>query len=228
MIEEQGYAGRKSTVLFNKEWHKGVIGIVASRIIDQYHRPTILLTESNGMAVGSARSVEGFNLYRAIKECDDILTQWGGHNAAAGLSLPLDRIDELREKFEETVSCQIDHQSLNPALEYDLEISLDQITINFCRSIKRFGPFGPENHDPVFASRNVKLSGIPRVVGNNHLQLSFTDSNKTVHRAIAFGFGDWAAKLSEETTFDICYTVEINTFRGVESISLNIKDIQAW
>lgn len=226
MIEKQGLTDKKTTVLFNKEWHKGVIGIVASRLIDKYYRPTILLTESNGMAVGSARSVEGFNLYNAIKECEGLLAQWGGHQAAAGLTLPLDKIDELREKFEEAVGRSIDNELLIPALEYDLEIALTDITMTFCRSISRFGPFGPENNEPVFATKNVRLKGSPRIVGNNHLQMTVSDGDVIGHRAIAFGFGGIEQKLLEAETFDICYTVEVNKYRGYENVSLNIKDIR--
>jgi single-stranded-DNA-specific exonuclease len=226
MIKEQGFEESKTTVLFNENWHKGVIGIVASRLIEKYYRPTILLTKSNGMAVGSARSVAGYDLYNAIKECDGVLTQWGGHSAAAGLTLPLDKIDELRERFEQYVSNSIPEELLIPAIEYDYELSLDRIKLQFCQNLSRFGPFGPENNTPVFVSKNVKLAGQARVVGQKHLQFSVTDSSNFIHKAIAFGFGDKVDELNKMSSFNICYAIELDWFREKENISLKIKDIQ--
>ena len=225
MIEGFGKETPKTTVLFDKDWHKGVIGIVASRLIEKHYRPTVLLTESNGYAVGSARSVAGFDLYNAIKQCDDLLDQWGGHQAAAGLTMALDKVDAFREKFESTVAATITEDMLTPVVEYDLEISLDDITLTFCRSLERFGPFGPENMRPVFITRNVQCVNTPRIVGNNHLQLTIVDDNGISQRAIGFGFGEVYEEFEKAPLFDICYTVEINEFRGTRSINLNIKDI---
>jgi single-stranded-DNA-specific exonuclease len=217
---------RKTTVLFNPSWHKGVIGIVASRLIDKYYRPTILLTESNGMAVGSGRSVPGFDLYQAIKQCDTLLDQWGGHQAAAGLSLRLDNISAFAEKFEEAVSNSITDEQLTPVLEYDMEIGLDDITPTFCRSIERFGPFGPESMKPVFASRNISCAYKPKLVGNNHLQISLRSSKGNIYKGIAFGLGALYEEILKTSKFDICYTVEPNEYRGDYMVSINIKDIQ--
>ncbi|MGZ5282552.1 MAG: single-stranded-DNA-specific exonuclease RecJ [Bacteroidia bacterium] len=225
MIEAHQAENPRTTVLFDKDWHKGVIGIVASRLIEKHYRPTVLLTESNGYAVGSARSVAGFNLYDAIKQCDDLLDQWGGHQAAAGLTMPLEKVDAFRERFESVVAASIEDEMLTPVIEYDLEIAMDDITFTFCRSIERFGPFGPENMRPVFITRNVQCVSQPRIVGNNHLQLTIVDDNGISHRAIGFGFGDVYEDFANNTTFDICYTVEINEYRGTKSINLNIKDI---
>ncbi|RYD75741.1 MAG: single-stranded-DNA-specific exonuclease RecJ [Sphingobacteriales bacterium] len=224
MIENQSETP-KSTVLFDKDWHKGVIGIVASRLIEKHYRPTVLLTESNGMAVGSARSVAGFDLYQAIKNCDDLLEQWGGHQAAAGLTMSLDKVDAFRVKFENTVAETISEEMLTPVIEYDLEIPLSDITFSFCRSIERFGPFGPENMRPVFITRNVQCVHQPRVVGNNHLQLTLVDEDGISHRAIAFGFGEVLGEFVNDPVFDICYTVDINEYRDTKTINLNIKDI---
>jgi len=216
---------RKTTVLFNKNWHKGVIGIVASRLIDKYYRPTILLTESNGMAVGSGRSVPGFNLYEAIKECDEYLEQWGGHQAAAGLSLSLDNIQKFSEKFEESVSRTITDEMLTPVLEYDLEIDLDDVTATFCRSIERFGPFGPESMKPVFVSRGLSTYYKPKLVGNNHLQLSLRSKAGKHYKGIAFGLGHFYEEILKASTFDICYTIEPNEYKGDYIVSINVKDI---
>lgn len=227
MIEQMnGHDHRKTTVLFNKDWHKGVIGIVASRLIEKYYRPTILLTESNGYAVGSARSVPGFDLYEAIKQCDPLLEQWGGHQAAAGLTMPLENVDAFRARFEEAVQQTITDELLTPVLEYDMELDLDDITQTFCRSIERFGPFGPENMKPVFISREVYVIDNPRIVGNNHLQLVFRSDNGNILKGIGFGLGDYQEHISRSKPLNICYTVEPNIYRGVYSISLNLKDIQ--
>ncbi len=216
---------RKTTVLFNKNWHKGVIGIVASRLIEKYYRPTILLTESNGMAVGSGRSVPGFNLYDAIKECEEYLEQWGGHQAAAGLSLSLDNIEKFAEKFEESVSKSITKEMLTPILEYDLEIDIDDVTATFCRSIERFGPFGPESMKPVFVSHGLTNYYKPKLVGNNHLQLSLRSGEGKLYKGIAFGLGHFYEEMLKSSRFDICYTIEPNEYKGDYIVSINIKDI---
>jgi single-stranded-DNA-specific exonuclease len=225
MITQFGLTNRKTTVLFDKDWHKGVIGIVASRLIEIHYKPTVLLTESNGYAVGSARSVPGFDLYNAIKQCDDLLDQWGGHQAAAGLTLPLENIEAFSAKFEEVVQNSITEDLLTPVIEYDLEIYLSDITLSFCKSIERFGPFGPENMRPVFITKGVFLSGYPRRVGNGHLQFRVTDDEGNIHQCIAYGLGEYYDFLKPKQEFDICYTVMINEFRGNISPSLTIKDI---
>jgi single-stranded-DNA-specific exonuclease len=227
MIENlDGNGSRKTTVLYNENWHKGVIGIVASRLIDNYYRPTILLTESNGKAVGSGRSVPGFNLYEAIHQCEDLLEQWGGHHAAAGLSLSLDKITAFSEKFEEIVGKSITEDQLTPILEYDLEISLDDVTQTFCRSIERFGPFGPESMKPVFASRDITYAYKPKLVGNNHLQVSLRSPGGNIFKGIAFGLGNRYQEILDAKRFDICYTVEPNEYRGDYLVSINIKDFR--
>jgi len=217
---------RKTTVLFNKDWHKGVIGIVASRLIEKYYRPTILLTESNGMAVGSGRSVAGFNLYEAIKECEDLIEQWGGHQAAAGLSLKVENVQKFADKFEKSVCSRITDEMLTPVLEYDLEIPLDDITNTFCRSIERFGPFGPESMKPVFVSRGLTNYYKPKLVGNNHLQVSLKSGKGKFYKAIGFGLGEHYDDILKSPNFDICYTIEPNEYKGEYMVSINIKDIQ--
>lgn len=224
--KDPGFADRKSTVLFHSEWHKGVIGIVASRLIEKYYRPTIILTESNGMATGSARSVDGFDLYSAIEECSDLLDQYGGHTHAAGLTMKLENVPRFIEKFERVVSTNIVERSLTPEIEYDMEIPLRTITPKFFSVLKQFAPFGPGNMNPIFMSRGVWDIGDVTTVGNNHLKLSVTQEDKgRIFKAIGFGLGEHYNKVSQGISFDICYTIEENHFNGHVNLQLNIKDI---
>lgn len=223
---DPSFADRKSTILFHKEWHKGVIGIVASRLIEKYYRPTIILTESNGMATGSARSVDGFDLYSAIEECSDLLDQYGGHTHAAGLTLKLENLPMFIEKFETVVAHNIVERSLTPEIEYDMEIPLRTITPKFYSVLKQFSPFGPGNLNPVFMSKNVWDVGDATIVGNNHLKLSLTqEEGGRIFKAIGFGLGAYYDKVSQGISFDICFTIEENHFNGHVNLQLNIKDI---
>ncbi|GAB1448099.1 single-stranded-DNA-specific exonuclease RecJ [Bacteroidota bacterium] len=224
--KDPDFINRKSTVLFHNEWHKGVIGIVASRLIEKYYRPTIILTESNGMATGSARSVEGFDLYSAIESCSDLLDQYGGHTHAAGLTLKLENLPQFIERFEQVVAKTIENRSLTPEIEYDMEIDLRTITPKFFSILKQFSPFGPGNFNPVFMSKNVWDVGDATIVGNNHLKLSLTQENGgRIFKAIGFGLGEHYDKVAQGISFDICYTIEENHFNGHVNLQLNIKDI---
>lgn len=217
---------RNSTVLYNENWHKGVIGIVASRLIENFYRPTVMLTMSNGMAVGSARSIPGFNIYKALERCSDLLMQFGGHVAAAGLTLEVDKIPAFTDLFEDVVSETIDPEIMIPSLEFDLEISFNDITPSFCKTIKRFGPFGPDNMKPVFVSRKVGNSVEPRVVGDSHLKLQLNQNNGVVLDAIGFNLGAHYELIANGRPFDICYTIEENHWDNKVLLQLNIKDIQ--
>jgi len=220
------FAERKSTVLFNNAWHKGVIGIVASRLIEKYYRPTIVLTESNGFATGSARSVEGFDLYSAIEECSDLLEQYGGHTHAAGLTLRLENVKPFAEKFEKIVSKNIEERSLTPEIEYETEIQMRAISPKFFNVLKQFSPFGPGNQSPVFMSKNVWDVGDVMIVGNNHLKMSLTqEEGGRIFKAIGFGLGEHYNKVSQGISFDICYTIEENYYNGHVNLQINIKDI---
>jgi single-stranded-DNA-specific exonuclease len=224
--KDPGFLDKKSTVLFHNEWHKGVIGIVASRLIEKYYRPTIVLTESNGMATGSARSVEGFDLYGAIEACSELLDQYGGHTHAAGLTLKLENLPKFIEKFESVVAKNIVERSLTPEIEYDMEIPLRTITPKFFSVLKQFSPFGPGNLNPVFMSKNVWDVGDATIVGNNHLKLSLTqEDGGRIFKAIGFGLGEYYEKVSQGISFDICFTIEENHFNGHVNLQLNIKDI---
>ena len=221
---------RITTVLYNPEWHKGVIGIVASRLMEHFYRPTVILTHSNGMATGSARSVNGFDLYQAIESCSDLLENFGGHKYAAGLTLKEQNIEKFRNRFEEAVRENIQPEQLIPVVEIDTEIALHDIDEKFVRIISQFQPFGPENSAPVFLTENVVDNGFGKPVGNGkeHLKLNLVqeDNPFKVFSAIAFNQGKHLPKISQGMGFDICYAIEENEFRGTISVQLNIKDIK--
>lgn len=222
------FAKRKSTVLFHPEWHKGVIGIVASRLTEKYYRPTIILTESNGLATGSARSVKDFDIYNAIESCSDLLEQFGGHMYAAGLTLKLENLEKFSERFEEIVAATIDEKSLIQEIEIDSVLKLTEISTSFFSVLKQFAPFGPGNMSPVFKTENVRDTGLSRIVGNNHLKLNLAEDETTRFGldGIAFQMGQYYPFISRRIPFDICYTLEENTFNGKTNIQMNVKDIR--
>lgn len=223
------YENRKSTVLFQPHWHKGVIGIVASRLIDSFYRPTIILTESNGKATGSARSIKGFNIYEAIKSCADLLEQYGGHMYAAGLTMPLENVEIFIQRFEEIVTSTIEDHMLTPEIEIDTELNFADINERFFNILKQFAPFGPGNMRPVFLTKNVKDRGGSRIVGENHLKLDLLHRD-TAGNGIAFGMAHFAehvlSKGKPPMPFDICYNIEENEWNGNKTLQLNIRDIK--
>ena len=222
------FSRKRSTVLFNDTWHKGVIGIVASRLTEKYYRPTIILTESNGMATGSARSVKDFDVYNAIESCSDLLEQFGGHMYAAGLTMKIENIPAFKERFEEFVSSTIEEHMLTQEIEIDSMLKLSEITLPFFNILKQFAPFGPGNMNPVFRSDNVRDSGLSRIVGNNHLKLNLAEDETTRFGmdGIAFQMGQHYSFISRKVPFDVCYSLEENTFNNKTSIQMNIKDIR--
>ena len=219
-----------STVLFNPSWHKGVIGIVASRLIETYYRPTVVLTESNGLATGSARSVEGFDLYQAIDACSDLLENFGGHMFAAGITLKVENVQPFRERFEEVVAKTIKEDQLAPSIEIDLEIGLKDISPKFFRILKQFQPFGPENMSPIFLTKNVVDNGSGRIVGNTseHLKLELIQETDPfrVYPAIGFQLSEHYPYIKKGNPFDICYSIEENEFRGTTTLQLRLRDIK--
>jgi single-stranded-DNA-specific exonuclease len=228
MIEaDNAFATRYSNVLFNSNWHKGVIGIVASRLIEKYYKPTIILTESEGKVTGSARSVNGFDIHAAIDACGHLLLHYGGHNHAAGLSLLPENLPAFQSEFEKIVRDTIDEHSLHPSIDYDIEVDLTDLTGKFTRILKQFSPFGPGNMNPVFLTKDLKVKdGMARIVGNNHLKLTVTDADEIISfEAIAFDFGQYCQKVLNGT-FDLCYAVEENVFNGKTTLQFNIKDIK--
>jgi single-stranded-DNA-specific exonuclease len=222
------FSRRKSTVLFNANWHKGVIGIVASRLTEKFYRPTIILTESNGLATGSARSVKDFDIYNAIESCSDLLEQFGGHMYAAGLTMKIENIEKFKERFEEFVSSTIEEHMLTQEIEIDSMLKLSEITPSFFNILKQFAPFGPGNMNPVFRSDNIRDTGMSRVVGNNHLKLNLAEDETTRFGmdGIAFQMGQHYSFISRKMPFDICYSLEENTFNNKTSIQMNVKDIR--
>jgi len=219
-----------STVLYNPEWHKGVIGIVASRVLDHFYKPTVILTKSNGLVTGSARSVSGFDLYQAIESCSDLLENFGGHKYAAGLTMKVQNLPKFRERFESIVCETIDPEQLIPVVEIDTELQLTDITDKFFRILKQFEPFGPENISPVFLSENVVDNGYGRTVGSNgeHLKLTLIQEENPfkVFSAIGFHQGSSFAKINKGAPFDICYQLMENEFRGRVNLQINLLDIK--
>ncbi len=222
---------RVSTVLYNRDWHKGVVGIVASRLTEHHYRPTIILTESNGMATGSARSVHGFDLYEAIGQCSDLLESYGGHMYAAGLTMRIDNIPEFTRRFEEIVAQSITEEQKVEIFKADSRLLLSDINDKFFRILKQFEPFGPGNSRPVFISSNIVDSGRGRCVGkeNEHLKLDITEPNNSANciPAIAFNQAQMVEVLKQGLPFDILYTISENEYRGRKNLQLLIKDIDA-
>ena len=220
----------KATVLYNPNWHKGVIGIVASRLTEFYYRPTVILTESNGFATGSARSVEGFDLYYAISQCSEHLENYGGHKYAAGLTLKLENIEAFRTKFQQIVSETITDEMLTPQINIDAKIRLSDITPELYHMIQKFAPFGPNNNLPVFMTEGVTNFIGSRQVGrhNEHLKLVVVDDTRICHdrSGIAFSMGEHFPRISQGEYFDICYTLQENSFMGRSDIQMMIKDIK--
>jgi single-stranded-DNA-specific exonuclease len=217
---------RKSTVVFNENWHKGVIGIVASRLTEKYYRPTIVLTRSNGHIAGSARSVYGFDLYEALYECRDLLIQFGGHKYAAGLTLEPDNVSAFADRFEEIVGATITEEQLIQEIRIDAELELKQIDPKFFRVMNQFAPFGPGNMSPVFLSKGVKASGYAGLVGEQHLKMCVVQPGSPSFDCIAFGQGEFLYEVNTGKPFDICYTIEENVWRERRSIQLNVKGIR--
>lgn len=218
---------RKTTVVYSEDWHKGVIGIVASRLTEKYYRPTIVMTQSNGKAAGSARSVLGFDLYEALSECSDLLEQYGGHKYAAGLTMKIENIPALQQKFEEVVSRTITEEQLTQAIQIDAEILLHQIDPKFFRILKQFEPFGPQNMAPVFLTKNVYTYGSATLAGENHLKMSVHQNNQVYFSCIGFGLAEYLPMVNSGEAFDICYTIAENVWKEKRSIQLNIKGIRA-
>ncbi len=217
-----------STVVFNDTWHKGVIGIVASRLVERHYRPTVVLTESNGKVVGSARSVKGFDVYEAINACSDLLEQFGGHMYAAGLTMALDQVGPFRERFEQVVRSTIAPHMRIPEEEVDLEISLKDLDQPLVRILHHMAPYGPANMRPVFLTRGLVDTGNARLVGDDHIKMSLChpDEPKRWFDAIAFKQGRHMELVKSGRPFSVLYTVEENEWNGRRTVQLNIKDIK--
>jgi single-stranded-DNA-specific exonuclease len=226
--QDQLNSGKKATIVYHPDWHKGVLGIVASRMTESYYRPTIVLTKSNGLITGSARSVKDFDIYNAIDHCYDLLEHFGGHKYAAGLSIKPENFDAFRDRFEEIVSETIEDHMLIPEIEIDAKIKLNNISTNFYKILRQFAPFGPENMSPTFMSEGVVDTGYACIVGKNHLKLSVIhpDISGFPVSGIAFQQGDKLPIIQSGKHFSICYHIEENEWNGHVSLQLNIKDIK--
>ena len=217
---------KKTTVVYNEHWNKGVIGIVASRLTEKYYRPTIVLTHSNGMLTGSARSVAGYDLYEALLGCADLLEQFGGHKFAAGLTMKPENIGEFTDRFENIVASTITENLLCPEIHIDNEINLTQIDGKFQRIIAQMAPFGPMNPAPVFVSHGLTLAGRSYIVGAKHLKLSIKQQNSVIFEAIGFGLAEFEQLLMPDQPFSACYTIEENVWKEQKRLQLNIKAIR--
>jgi single-stranded-DNA-specific exonuclease len=217
----------KSTVLFKDDWHKGVIGIVASRCIDKYYRPTIILTQSNGKATGSARSVDGFDIYEAIAECADLLDQYGGHRYAAGLTLKVDNIAAFKAKFEQIVAARITEEQTVPMLEIDGIIDLSDITPKFYDVLRQMAPFGPGNLQPVFVTERLRACGRPRILKGQHLKFNVVqDDDEEQYEAIGFGLAQYFDLVASGMPFSMAYSLEENNYMGNTALQMRVRDIK--
>jgi single-stranded-DNA-specific exonuclease len=218
-----------TTVVFKKDWHKGVIGIVASRLIEKYYRPTLVFTKSNDVLAASARSVKGYDVYNAIESCREHLIQFGGHKYAAGLTLKPENYSAFKSSFEKHVKKTIEKKMLTPTITIDEKIQLLDITPKFFRILKQFAPFGPSNKQPVFLSENLKDTGYCKTVGEDdkHLKLSLKQGNSDVFKAIAFGLGDKLSLIKNKTQFSGVFNIAENNWNGVKSIQLKLLDIKS-
>ena len=224
-IEDQ-----KGIVVYNPDWHKGVIGIVASRLSEKYYRPSVVLTKSSELITGSARSIAGFDIYKTIESCRDLLENFGGHTYAAGLSLREENLEKFIKRFMQLANEEIDPAQMTPQIDIDQVIDLKDVNVKFMNELKKLNPFGPNNEKPVFCSMRVQNYGTSRLVGKeqDHLKLEIYDDSiggGPVH-GIAFGMHKHFNYIKDGYPFDICYTVEENTYNGITTIQLMIKDIR--
>ncbi len=228
-IEELEEQERLSTVVYADHWHKGVIGIVASRLTETYYRPTLVFTKSGDKLAASARSVKGFDVYNALEACQEHIEQFGGHMYAAGLTIKEEEYDNFKRKFEEVVAETIDRKLLTPEISIDAEIELDEITPKFWRILKQFAPFGPGNMSPLFMSRNLTDSGFGKCVGNEHTHLKCKVSqlnNTASFDVIGFNLGEKLELIQNKKSFSAVYAVDENEWNGNVSLQLKLKDLK--
>ena len=216
---------KMTNVVYAKSWHKGVVGIVASKLTEVHYRPTIVFAENNGLFTGSARSVKGFDIYEAIKECSFLCERFGGHKYAAGLSVRQENIKLFVEKFEEVVSNKIKRNQLIPVINIDIDLEWGKINQKFLRIIKQFAPFGPGNLKPIFSSSNIQLEAPPHYIGKDKSHVKLRLSHQScVFDAIAFGFSHFFLT-NNKNQLDLCYTIDENNWNGKKSLQINIKDV---
>ncbi len=225
--EISGWQQRRSIVLFDPDWHKGIIGIAASRMTEAFHKPSVILTKSNGRAVGSARSVPGFDLYAALQDCEDLFFSYGGHAHAAGMQMPIENVEAFAERFEHLANQHIAPENENPAIDICAKIRLDDITPKFWRLLRQFEPFGPQNRNPVFWAEKIVDTGKSRLLQNNHVRLSLRQADgKSEFKGIGFGLGDKFEAVKNQS-FDIAFNLRAEQWRGETTLTLHIKDFKA-
>ncbi len=223
------YKGRHSLVLYDPQWHRGVVGIVASRIVEAYYKPTIVFTEgADGIITGSARSIKEFDVHEALEKCADLLEHFGGHKCAAGVSLRKENMKAFVDRFEQLVRDGMGPEEQQPEVEIDCELPLGAVTPKFLRILKQFAPFGPDNNVPVFVSHELVDTGGARIVGTNHLKFNAisTTERSAPFPAIAFQMGECLTRMKRGERFDLCYQLEENYWRGKTEIQLGVKDIR--
>ncbi len=218
--------GDGAIVMHQEEWHPGVVGIVASRMVEKYYRPAVMMTTVEGVAKGSARSISGVNIHQALKKVEDKLLQFGGHKYAAGVSVDLDRIDEFRTAFNSVVKEMLTEDLLTPEIHIDTEIDLTELTPKYLRILKQFAPFGPQNMRPMFLSKQVQVIGLPRIVGKDHLRFK-VKKNGVTFDCIGFGLGSHMEKVRQNMNgLDIVFSIDESDFTGVPLTQLKIKDLK--
>lgn len=220
-----GWEERKSILLFQEDWHKGIVGIAAARMVEHFHRPTILLTRSNGSATGSARSVRGFNIYQAIQKCEDLLTSFGGHDHAAGMTLPVEAVPEFERRFEAAVRESILPKHLVPEVLISAELNFAEITPKLWRILKQFAPFGPSNRSPVFVTKNVVDTGGSRLLKGGHVKIHVRQKEGLPLSGIAFGMGGHFPKIKSGKPFHVAYKIEEEEWRGERVLRIVARDI---
>jgi single-stranded-DNA-specific exonuclease len=226
--ENSNFDQEHAIVLHNENWHPGVIGIVASRLVEKYYRPSIMLTTIDGVAKGSARSITGFNIYEALESCEDLLVQFGGHQAAAGIAIEIDKLDEFRIKLNSIIKEKLTAEDILPEIKIDSKISLSELSPKFIRILEQFAPFGPGNMRPVFMAENIKLGNYPRIVGTNHLIASLKqDGCDKVFDSIGFNMGEYLDLLDkDESLLDIVFTIEKVRKNGMYYPQIRLKDLR--
>lgn len=221
------HANRVVTVLYQPHWHKGVIGIVASRLLERFYRPTIIMALANGMVAGSARSVRGFDIYNALKRCDDLLDQFGGHKYAAGLSMREENVPAFLLRFEEIVASSIEDYMLVPEIEIDAEVEITDITSRFYDILRQFAPFGPGNMRPIFVTRDLTSTPWTAVVGKNHLKIGVRPpGGRNVFKGIAYNMGNRYKEVANGKSFDLCFSIQESEYNGSQALQMNVKDIK--
>ena len=221
-----GLLDRKSIVLRGEDWHKGVVGIVASRMVEQFYKPTIIFSLNDGIYTGSARSVKNFDIHEAIQTCSQHVDQFGGHKYAAGLSVKLENFEAFAEAFEKVVAKTITESSLVPEVEYDLELQLHEINDKMMSLIAQMAPFGPGNTVPIFKTTNVKAQNTARVLKDKHLKLQLSGNTRHTFDAIGFGLAEHFHTVSNGNIFNACYCIEENNYNGRVSVQLRLRDIK--